>query len=127
MSSIHFDPAEFEDLVAAAVDELPEMFLDMLDNVDIVVEDWPDRHTLALAGASSRYDLLGFYHGVPQTVRPHDYGSVAPDKISIYQRPIEAQCQSFAEVRQLAGRVVRHEIAHHFGIDDDRLRQIGAY
>ncbi len=127
MSPIRLSPAQFEELVAAAVDELPEMFLDMLDNVEIVVEDWPDRHTLTLAGVSSRYDLLGFYHGVPQTGRPHDYGNVAPDKISIYQRPIEAQCQSLAEVRRLVGRVVRHEIAHHFGIDDDHLREIGAY
>jgi len=127
VSPVRFDPEEFEELVAAAVNELPEMFLEMLDNVDIVVEDWPDRHTLALAGLSSRYELLGFYHGVPQTVRPHDYGNVAPDKISIYQRPIEAQCGSLAEARRLVGRVVRHEIAHHFGIDDDRLREIGAY
>ncbi len=127
MSPLRLSPTQFEEIVAAALDELPAMFLDMLDNVEIVVEDWPDRHTLALAGASSRYDLLGFYHGVPQTDRPHDYGNVAPDKISIYQRPIEAQCRSLAEVRQLVGRVVRHEIAHHFGIDDDRLREIGAY
>jgi predicted Zn-dependent protease with MMP-like domain len=127
VSPIRIDPGGFEGLVAAAVGELPEMFLDMLDNVDIVVEDWPDRHTLAAAGATSRYDLLGFYHGVPQTIRPHDYGNVAPDKISIYQRPIEAQCNSFDEAQSLVGRVVRHEIAHHFGIDDDRLRQIGAY
>ncbi len=127
MSLVHLDPGEFEALVAAAVDELSEAFLDMLDNVDIVIEEWPDRHTLALAGATSRYGLLGFYHGVPQIARSHDYGSVAPDKISIFQRPIEAQCQSLDEVRRLVGRVVRHEIAHHFGIDDDRLRQIGAY
>lgn len=127
MSPIRLAPEAFEELVAAAVDELPAMFLEMLDNVDIVVEDWPDCHTLALAGAASRYDLLGFYHGVPQTVRSHDYGNVAPDKISIYQRPIEAQCRTFEEARELVGRVVRHEIAHHFGIDDDRLHEIGAY
>lgn len=127
MSPLRLPPEEFEALVAEAVDALPEMFLDMLDNVDIVVEDWPDRHTLALAGAVSRYDLLGFYHGVPKTARPHDYSNVAPDKISIYQRPIEAQCRTLEEVRDLVGRVVRHEIAHHFGIDDERLREIGAY
>ncbi len=127
MSPLRLSPEDFEALVAEAVDALPTVFLEMLDNVDIVVEDWPDRHTLALAGAASRYDLLGFYHGVPQTARPHDYGNVVPDKISIYQRPIEAQCRTLEEVRDLVGRVVRHEIAHHFGIDDDRLREIGAY
>ncbi len=127
MSPLRLPPEAFEALVAEAVDALPEMFLEMLDNVDIVVEDWPDRRTLALAGAASRYDLLGFYHGVPQIARPYDYGNVPPDKISIYQRPIEAQCRTLDEVRDLVGRVVRHEIAHHFGIDDDRLRAIGAY
>lgn len=124
---VQIAPADFETLVADAVDALPETFLDMLDNVEIGVEMWPDHHTLSLAGVQSRYALLGFYHGVPQTARPHYYGNVAPDKISIYQGPIEAQCDSLSAVRELVGRVVRHEIAHHFGISDDRLQQIGAY
>ncbi len=127
MTPIQLDQAAFETLVADAVDGLPETFVDMLDNVEIVIESWPDAYTLRQVGARSRYDLLGFYHGIPQTARPHYYGNVAPDKISIYQRPIEAQCNSLEEVSRMVGRVVRHEIAHHFGIGDDRLQEIGAY
>ncbi len=124
---IRLDQEAFETLVAEALEGLPEDFLQMLDNVAVVVEYWPDRETMSLAGINSRYALLGFYHGVPQTVRAHNYGNIAPDKISIYQHPIEAQCETADEVCALVGRVVRHEIAHHFGIDDDRLREIGAY
>ncbi|MCX7707736.1 MAG: metallopeptidase family protein [Anaerolineae bacterium] len=119
--------ATFEDLVAEALAELPEQFAEMMDNVVIVVEDWPDRATLRAAGVRSPYGLLGFYHGVPQSERTSYYGLVAPDKISIYRRPIEAQCRTEEELRALVKRVVYHELAHHFGIDDDRLLEIGAY
>ncbi len=121
------DPMAFADLVAEVVDSLPEPFLDALDNVDVVAEDWPDPNTLRLAGVRSRYGLLGFYHGVPLTSRTSSYGLISPDKISIYRMPIEAQCRTEEEVRELTRRVVLHEIAHHFGISDDRLHQLGAY
>jgi predicted Zn-dependent protease with MMP-like domain len=117
----------FEDLVSDAIQGLPEFFLNMLDNVAIMVEDWPDRATLNLVGAQSPYQILGFYHGVPQTGRSTHYGLVLPDKISIYRKPIERQCRTADQVRDMVARVVRHEIAHHFGISDDRLREIGAY
>jgi len=118
---------QFEELVAQVVNELPEFFQDRLDNVDVIVEEFPDRHTMRLARARSPYDLLGFYHGVPLTERTTNYGLVAPDKISIYRRPIEIQCRSDEELRAMIRRVVLHEIAHHFGISDNRLRDIGAY
>lgn len=121
------DSETFETLVAQAIESIPEAFLETLDNVEIVVEEWPDRHTLRVAGVQSPYGLLGFYHGVPLTERTTQYGLVAPDKISIYRRPIEAQCRTIDELRALVRRVVLHEIAHHFGIDDDRLHTIGAY
>ncbi len=121
------NPEIFEDLVDDALAALPEQFADMLDNVVVVVEDWPDRATLRSVGARSPYELLGFYHGVPQTGRTSNYGLVTPDKISIYRRPIEAQCRTAEELREMVKRVVFHELAHHFGIDDDRLREIGAY
>ena len=118
---------KFEELVAQVVSELPEFFQERLDNVDVVVEELADHHTLRLASARSPYDLLGFYLGVPLTERTTNYGLVAPDKISIYRRPIEAQCRSKAELREMIRRVVLHEIAHHFGISDNRLRDLGAY
>jgi predicted Zn-dependent protease with MMP-like domain len=121
------DAELFENLVADALEALPEFFRDKLDNVEVVVEDWPDHHTLRLARVRSPYGLLGFYHGVPLTERTSYYGLVAPDKISIYRRPIEAQCRTEDELRETVRRVVLHELAHHFGISDDRLHEIGAY
>ena len=117
----------FERLVSQAMNELPESLQKKLDNVEAVVDDWPDPETMRLARVRSPLDLLGFYHGVPQTKRTHHYGLVLPDKISIYQRPIEMRCQTMEEVRTTVQRVLRHEIGHHFGLDDDRLREIGAY
>jgi predicted Zn-dependent protease with MMP-like domain len=121
------NPALFEDLVAEAFERLPGAFAEQLDNVVVVVEDWPDPATMRAARISSPYHLLGFYHGVPQTARTGNYGLVAPDRISIYRRPIEVRCRTVEDVRQLVERVLRHEIAHHFGISDDRLDEIGAY
>ena len=118
---------QFEELVAQVVNDLPEFFQERLDNVDVIVEEFPDRHTMRLARVRSPYDLLGFYHGVPLTERTANYGLVVPDKISIYRRPIEIRCHSDEELRETIRRVVLHEIAHHFGLSDNRLREIGAY
>jgi predicted Zn-dependent protease with MMP-like domain len=117
----------FEHLVAEALDDLPASIQEKLDNVDVVIEDWPDRDTLRKAGLRHPAQVLGFYHGVPQTKRTHRYGLVMPDKISIYQKPIEMRCRTVEQVRATVRHVVRHEIAHHFGLDDDRLRDLGAY
>jgi len=121
------DRVTFERLVAEAFNALPEFFQAKLDNVVIVVEEWPSQETMRLAGVRSPAEVLGFYHGVPQTKRTHNYALVPPDKISIYQRPIERRCRTVEQVRALVQRVLKHEVAHHFGINDDRLRQIGAY
>ncbi len=118
---------EFEQLVAEAFDALPEAFTSRLDNVAIVVEEWADRGTLRRAGLHHPAELMGLYHGVPLTQRTHDYGLVAPDVISLYRQPILLQCQSEEQARALVGRVLRHEIAHYFGIDDDRLEELDAY
>lgn len=117
----------FERLVAEELDNLPEEFRRKLDNVEIVIEDWADQEALRAAGVRHPAQLLGFYHGVPQTRRMHAYGLVLPDKISLYQRPIEMRCRTIDQVRRTIHRVLRHEIAHHFGIDDERLAKLGAY
>jgi predicted Zn-dependent protease with MMP-like domain len=119
--------ADFECLVSEALDALPEFFQKRLENVDIVVEDWPDAATLRRAGVQHPTQLLGFYHGVPQTKRTRHYGLVLPDKISIYRRPIEMRCRTTEDVQKLIHSVLRHEIAHHFGISDARLRELDAY
>ncbi len=125
--NLNRNPDQFDELVVNAIEDLPELFLDCLENVAIVVEEWPDRAALQSVGLSQRSHLLGLYHGIPQTERTQGYNLVMPDKISIYRRPILMRCRTDQEIRELVQRVVRHEIAHHFGIDDDRLTEIGAY
>jgi len=120
------DRATFEAIVAESLDDVPEEFRAAMENVEIVVENWPDAQTMQLAGVDRPAQLLGFYHGVPLTRRDHNYSLVLPDKISIYRMPILVRCRTPGQVRDMVGRVVRHEVAHHFGIDDDRLREIGA-
>jgi predicted Zn-dependent protease with MMP-like domain len=112
----------FEELVAKAVDDLPEEFRAELENVDVVVQNYPDRRQLARIGRGMM--LLGLYEGVPQAKRTQGYGMVLPDRIVIFQKPIEDKCGSEAEVEAEIVRVVRHEIAHHFGFDDEELRRI---
>jgi predicted Zn-dependent protease with MMP-like domain len=121
------DYIDFEELVAEAVDALPQEFQDQMDNVDIVVQDWPSPETLRQAGVRHPSQLLGFYHGIPLTGRTSGYFLVMPDKISIYRMPILMRCRTPEQAREMVQRVVRHEIAHHFGIDDERLHEIGAY
>jgi len=115
---------KFEALVARAIDNLPPEFQRKLENVDIVVEEWPTPRQLRQAKHSHPTQLLGLYQGVPQTRRGRGYGLVLPDKISIFQKPIEAQCRLGDEVEAKIEEVVRHEIAHHFGLDDRTLRKI---
>jgi predicted Zn-dependent protease with MMP-like domain len=115
---------QFEHLVKKALDELPEEFAARLDNVEVVVEDLPSRTHVQKSKIGHRYSLLGLYEGVPQTRRGRSYGLVPPDKITIFQRPIEARCRNDGEIAAEVRRVLRHEIAHHFGISDARLRQI---
>jgi predicted Zn-dependent protease with MMP-like domain len=118
------EKAKFEALVVKAVDGLPAEFLRRLENVDIVVEDWPEPNQLRRGKPIRPTGLLGLYQGVPQTRRGRGYGLVLPDKISIFQRPIEAQCRTESDIEARIGEVVRHEIAHHFGLDDKTLRRI---
>jgi predicted Zn-dependent protease with MMP-like domain len=116
----------FESLVAEAVELLPEEFRDQLDNIDVVVEDRPSRRQIGKNIQGQGYTLLGLYEGVPLTERTSNYGLVPPDKITIFQQPIEESCPSGdeMEIKEQIRQTVIHEIAHHFGIDDDRLDEI---
>lgn len=118
------DRERFEQLVAKAVESLPEEFCSRLENIDVVVEDWPSDDQLAELGLRGSRTLLGLYQGVPLTRRSAHYGMVPPDKITIFQRPIEAKCRDDAHITAEVRRVVQHEIAHHFGIGDARLSQL---
>ncbi len=118
------DRARFEQLVAEAIESLPEDFKGRMDNVAVVVEDVPSPREARRFGRGGRL-LLGLYQGQPLTRRDSRYGMVFPDKISIYQANVEAICRNDDEVREQVRRTVLHEIAHHFGIDDARLHDLG--
>jgi predicted Zn-dependent protease with MMP-like domain len=108
-------PEEFEDLVAEALDEIPDELARLVDNVVIVVED----------DSPEGESLLGLYEGVPLTERGASYAGVMPDRITIYRRPILSICDTTDDVLDEVHITVVHEIAHHFGIDDARLHELG--
>jgi predicted Zn-dependent protease with MMP-like domain len=117
--------AEFRRLVREAIREIPPELLARVHNVDIVIERRPSRWDRQQAGIGPYETLLGLYHGVPLTARGEHYNLVPPDKISIYQEPIEALCATEDEVREQVRVTVLHELAHYFGISDERLHEIG--
>jgi predicted Zn-dependent protease with MMP-like domain len=114
----------FEQLVASAVESLPEEFRTRLENITITVEDSPTPEQLSKMRSKRGYTLLGLYEGIPLTKRTHSYGMAVPDKITIFQKPIESKCRDDDEITAEIKRVVQHEIAHHFGIGDAKLREI---
>lgn len=110
---------EFEKLVSKALGDLPQFFKERLDNVDVVIEDWPNQHL-----GQGRL-LLGLYQGVPKPRRGAGYTMALPDKITIYKGPIELVSHGDEEtIRNVVIDTVQHEIAHHFGISDVRLREL---
>ena len=111
---IDVELSRFEEMVATALDSLPEEFGRLMQNVAVTVE-----HDLGPPG------LLGLYEGIPLTDRTSDYAGVLPDRITIYRREICAICRTEDEVADQVRQTVVHEIAHHFGIDDDRLTELG--
>ncbi len=119
------DQRAFERLVADALDGLPDTILRMLDNVAVVVADEPTMHQRQRVRLADDEVLLGLYEGIPLTERTSGYGAVLPDKVTIFQRAIEAQCDSEAELVAEVRHTVIHELAHHLGISDARLIEIG--
>lgn len=118
---------KFEQLVAEALDELPPFFQARLQNIEVLVSDEPTEDELADAGLDSDELLLGLYYGIPLTERTGDYGMVLPDTITLYRLSFAEICDSWDEVVAEVKHTVIHEMAHHFGIDDDRLVALGAY
>lgn len=114
----------FDQLVRRAMRQLPRRFAERLANVAVVVADEATPAQKRSVGLGPEDELLGLYQGVPQTERGH-YGMVLPDKITLFQRPIEETCRSEAEVLAQVRHTLIHELAHHFGIDDARLDELG--
>ncbi|WP_027342905.1 metallopeptidase family protein [Hamadaea tsunoensis] len=113
--AVEMSRTRFEELVGEALDEVPQELLDLLDNVVILVEDNPPPGE----------DLLGLYEGHALTDRGWDYAGVLPDRITIYRNPTLGICDTEEEVVEEVAVTVVHELAHHFGISDDRLHELG--
>ena len=111
---IEVEPGRFEDMVVTALDGLPEEVGQLMRNVAVTVEHRPGPP-----------GLLGLYEGIPLTSRTSQYAGVLPDRITIYRQAICAICRTEQEVDNQVRRTVIHEIAHHFGIDDNRLSELG--
>ncbi|MEX2274744.1 MAG: metallopeptidase family protein [Actinomycetota bacterium] len=109
----------FEELTAEALDALPEWVRQRMDNVEITVEDLPP---------DDQPNLLGLYYGIPLTERGDAYSGVMPDRITLYRATIEGVARGDPErLRETIAHTVRHEVAHYFGISDDRLHELEAY
>jgi predicted Zn-dependent protease with MMP-like domain len=111
---VEVEPDRFEEMVAEALDGLPEELGRLMRNVAVTVEHGPGPP-----------GLLGLYEGIPLTSRTSQYAGVLPDRITIYRQAICAICRTETEVAEQVRRTVIHEVAHHFGIDDDRLHELG--
>ncbi|MEX1253794.1 MAG: metallopeptidase family protein [Dehalococcoidia bacterium] len=112
-------------LVRQALADLPPPYCDWLANVDVVVERRVRPHHRRAAGLRPGETLFGLYEGLPLTERMSDYGMVLPDKVSIFQEPLERAFKDDAELVAEVRRTVLHELAHHFGLSDEELQRIG--
>ena len=121
------DKATFEMIVEKAFDELPEQFKSKIENVHVVVEDFPDQSDLRNSKVRERYSLLGLYVGIPLGRRGPDYGvyPVVPDRIKLFQKNIERICRSDRETEAKIREVLIHEVAHYFGMTDQEIRKAG--
>jgi predicted Zn-dependent protease with MMP-like domain len=123
MTPVNSETLDFYELVERALEGLPPELSELLDNVAIVVEDWPDYST-PLANGNYAETLYGLYEGVPLTERGGGYYGILPDKITIFKGPLERDFRR-AELEEQIRITVVHEVAHHFGIDEDRLEELG--
>jgi predicted Zn-dependent protease with MMP-like domain len=117
---------EFEKIVKEGIKAIPERFLRKLENVAIVIEDEPTPAQKKKLNIHPDWTLFGLYEGVPQTERGRSYNAVLPDKITIFQKPIEGAARNEKNIKEMVKNTVWHEIAHHFGMDEARVRQAEA-
>jgi predicted Zn-dependent protease with MMP-like domain len=114
----------FTTLVEEALKGIPRRFRDAMRNVAVVVEDEPPPDLLAEMDMEPGDTLFGLYHGTPLTQRGSSYGNTLPDRISIYQLPIEDACESEEDIRQCVAETVIHEFGHYFGLSEEEIEAI---
>ena len=110
-----------------ALADLPPELAERMDNVDVIVRGRPTTAELRMAGVPRGGTLLGLYHGTPLTYRTAGYNMTLPDRIYLFRQPLEAMCRTDDDLVRQIRRTVIHEVAHHFGISDARLHELGAY
>lgn len=115
------DEEKFRKLVSEALDSLPKEFAQKLDNVEVVVEDFPTMYQIGKSKIPPNSLLLGLYEGVPQTKRGIYYSAI-PDKITIFKNAIERICSSEEDIKKQVRKTVMHEIGHHFGLSDEDMK-----
>jgi predicted Zn-dependent protease with MMP-like domain len=123
MTPVEKETVDFYELVERALEGLPPDLAQLLDNVAIVVDEWPDYST-PLVAEDPEDTLYGLYEGVPLTERGWGYSGILPDKITIFRGPLERDFEP-DELEEQVRITVVHEIAHHFGFDEDRLEELG--
>ena len=116
--------SEFDELVISALRGLPRSFKKKMKNVDVVVEERASKELLNEMELRSPFELLGLYQGIPLDQRGFYYGNVLPDKITLFQVPIESLCTTREEMEEKIREVVVHEVGHYFGLSDERLREL---
>jgi predicted Zn-dependent protease with MMP-like domain len=119
------DRDAFDRLVQEALLTIPDEFQAKMDNVELLIADWPSSEQLRRAGLRRGQALFGLYQGVPHTRRRTGYGLVPPDTIILFRGPIVAVGRTRAGIAHIVRRTVLHEIGHHFGFGEDRLRELG--
>ena len=119
--------AAFKALVAEALDDLPPEVAARMDNVAVVVEEWPWPDRLAELGYDPNESLLGLYEGINRLERAGGYHLAMPDRITLFWRPIldEVGASEPEAIRREVRKTIIHEVAHHFGFDDDELERLG--
>jgi predicted Zn-dependent protease with MMP-like domain len=122
---VRYSRHEFENLVFDSLDSLPDEILGWLDNVVVVVAERPTPGQLAEARLNPGDLLFGLYVGLPKTRRGSTYGEIVPDKIVIFQQPIEQVCRTPSQIQECVRKTVLHELGHHFGMDEGQLRAAG--
>jgi predicted Zn-dependent protease with MMP-like domain len=121
------DLEEFQHLVEEALDEFPDEFLKLIQNLAVVVEDIASPQDAGRAGVVNPMHLLGLYTGVPYTEWGRGQVARLPDVVKIYRLPILRECHNNAEVREKVRKVVLHELGHRAGLGEQRLRDLGVY
>jgi predicted Zn-dependent protease with MMP-like domain len=121
---MHVDPEVFKRFVTDAVDNIPTKYADHIKNVAFIVEDEPDRYQVEKIKLRADQSLFGLYEGIPLTKRSGGYNLVLPDKITIFQWPIEQHCRTIEEIREQVTHTVWHEVAHYFGLDHDQIHEL---